>query len=340
MGLNTQKFNTWIRQHKLFALASPIVILLLIYFVTTSLNGMKVSFNDGQIENGYNNSLPNQSNELEIKDPNSYFKESIKDSLERSRSKGSIKNIMGREEEKDSLERILEDLDSFSIDDNTISSNLYDNNKLSAENSKPTSTYSSKPKQLSESEKRLEYRKMLQQAKEERKARSQDYSAPIKNNAGLNELISKVNIRATIYRDQFIIPGNRVTLILREDFHFNEKMFPKNTFVYATANIKQSRVLLDIKNIDGFQIPLEVRDEEDDRLGIHNEKAGELLMEFYSEVQEGSVQDISKELSDNVDIPMTNNAIRAFGKFFGQKKKKNRDEILLMNGHKVYLVSK
>lgn len=181
---------------------------------------------------------------------------------------------------------------------------------------------------------------MLQQAKEERKARSQDYSAPRIIKPDINEPISNINVKASVYRDQFILPGNRVTLILREDLHYKDRKIPKNTFVFATANIKQSRVLLDVKNIGEFQIDLKAKDEEDGRLGIYNERAGELLMEFYGEMEQGILQDFSKELSNNLDTPMTNNAIRAFGNFFGQKKRKNRDEILLMNGHKVYLVLK
>lgn len=339
MAFNIQKFNTWIRKHKFFALASPIVLLLLVYFITNSLNGM-ASFNEAATKNGYNNTLPNQSNELEIKDPNSYFKESIKDSLEALQTNGAVKNIVGREKEKDSLERILEDLDNFSIDENAISNNLNPESELLSENSKPTNSYTTKSQELSEYEKRLEYRKMLQRAKEERKAKSQDYSAPRIIKPDTNESAPNVNVKASVYRDQFILPGNRVTLILREDLNYKSKTFPKNTFVYATANIKQSRVLLDVNNIGEFPIGLSAKDEEDGRLGIYNERAGELLIEFYGEVERGVVQDISKEFSDNIDSPMTNNAIRAFGNFFGEKKRKNRDEILLMNGHKVYLVLK
>lgn len=337
MALSIQKFNTWIRQHKLFAIASPIVALLLVYFITNSLNGM-TSFSDKPIKNGYNNTLPNQSNELEIKDPNSYFKESIKDSLERHRAKGSVRNIMGRD--KDSLERILEDLDNFSINEKTVANNLNSESELLSENLNPINSYPTKSQELSESEKRLEYRKMLQQAKEERKARSQDYSAPKTIKPDIEEPAPNLNVKASVYRDQFIIPGNRVTLILREDFYYEDIKFPKNTFVFATANIKQSRVLLDVKNIGEVQIALKAKDEEDGSFGIYNERAGELLMEFYGEVESGIVRDISNELSDNLDTPMTTNAIRAFGNFFGQKKRKNRDEILLMNGHKVYLVLK
>jgi hypothetical protein len=54
-------------------------------------------------------------------------------------------------------------------------------------------------------------------------------------------------------------------------------------------------------------------------------------------VEEGALGDISRDLSNGMDLPMTENAIRSFGKFFSNKKRKDRDEILLINGYKVFL---
>jgi hypothetical protein len=95
--------------------------------------------------------------------------------------------------------------------------------------------------------------------------------------------------------------------------------------------------MMDIHNIGDFPVSLKVYDEEDGGLGIHNERAGELLREFYADMEEGAVQEVSRELSDGMDLPMTKNAIRVFGKFFGERKRKDRDEIVLINGYKVYL---
>jgi len=338
MASSIQKFNAWVRQHKLFALATPVVLLLLIQFVTTSLKGMETSLDDSQIKSGYNNNLPNQANKLEVKDPNAYYKETVKDSFDRLQTSGSIKNIVTDGTEKDSLARILEDLDNFSIEENEI--NKYSNTTPSPNKTIPANNYDKSKEGLTPSEKRLKYREMLQKARQDRQARSQDYSAPSyvdTNNKGIN---SNIKVSASIYRDQFILPGNRVTLILREELKYKDIVFPKNTFVYAIANIQQSRILLEVHNIDDVQVRLKIRDVEDNRLGIYNETAGELLMEFYDNVQEETLSDVSNEFSNNVDIPMTNNAIRAFGNFFSSKKRKNRDEIPLINGHKVYLVNK
>lgn len=334
MAWNAQKLNDWIRGHKLFALALPIAILLLVYFLTAGLDSIRDSFPRERTGDGYNNSLPGQSNELEIKDPNTYYKETIKDSLERLGRKNDIGTIVGGKKENDSLERILKDLEMFSLGKNN---DISDTEMPTLENHMVPNAKVPRSSELSETEKRIEYRTMLQRARQESKAGSQDFSAPNRDISQNSPFLASVRAKATVYRDQFIVPGSRVTLILREDLRIAEHIFPKNTFVYATVNIQGSRLLLDIANIGNYPISLRAYDQEDGRLGIYNERAGELLSEFYSDVQEGAVEDISRELSDGMDLPMTENAIRAFGKFFSNKKRKDRDEILLINGYKVFL---
>jgi len=334
MALNTHKLNDWIRNHKGFALALPIAILLLIYFLSTSFNGLKGDIQDEGTTDGYNDSLPDRSSGMEIKDPNTYYKESIKDSLDSSRKKDGPANLVDRKKENDSLEKILKDLENFS---------LVDGNSLSKsetgplENTIPNSIDVSVTNGPSETEKRIEYRKMLQRAKEERKSGSQDFSAPNESVSQHSALLANIGAKATVYRDQFVVPGSRVTLILREELRVADRIFPKNTFVYATVNIQGSRLLMDISNIGNFPIALKAYDQVDGGLGIYNERAGKLLTEFYADVEEGAVGDISRELSNGIDLPMTENAIRAFGKFFSNKKRKDRDEILLINGYKVFL---
>lgn len=334
MALNTHKLNDWIRNHKGFALALPIAILLLVYFLSTSFNGLKGTFRDEGTTDGYNDSLPDRSNGLEIKDPNTYYKESIKDSLDRSRKKDGPANLVDREKENDSLEKILKDLENFSlVDGNAVSK--AETGPL--ENTIPNSTDVPVTNGPSETEKRIEYRKMLQRAREERRSGSQDFSAPNESVPQHSALLADIRAKATVYRDQFVVPGSRVTLILREELKVADRIFPKNTFVYATVNIQGSRLLMDISNIGNFPIALKAYDQEDGGLGIYNERAGKLLTEFYADVEEGAAGDISRELSNGIDLPMTENAIRAFGKFFSNKKRKDRDEILLINGYKVFL---
>lgn len=334
MALNTHKLNDWIRNHKGFALALPVAILLLIYFLSTSFNGLKGTFQEEGTTDGYNDSLPDRSSGLEIKDPNTYYKESIKDSLDRSRKKDGPANLVDREKENDSLEKILKDLENFSLVNGNALSKA---EKGPLERPIPNNTDVSGTNGLSETEKRIEYRKMLQRAREERRSGSQDFSAPNESVSQHSALLADIRAKATVYRDQFVVPGSRVTLILREELRVADRIFPKNTFVYATVNIQGSRLLMDISNIGNFPIALKAYDQEDGGLGIYNVRAGKLLTEFYSDVEEGAIGDISRELSNGMDLPMTENAIRAFGKFFSNKKRKDRDEILLINGYKIFL---
>ncbi|GMN12137.1 hypothetical protein MTsPCn9_34260 [Croceitalea sp. MTPC9] len=173
----------------------------------------------------------------------------------------------------------------------------------------------------------LDYYELLKQSKEE--MTSGNTRAEITSNGALEPF------RASIYRDQFILPGDRVKLLLNEDVELNGKLFKRNTTVYATANINKSRVLLNVDNINHVPLSLEIRDIDDGGVGLYNKRAGELWREFQSEVQEDGVQDIGQEISQEVTVPIVGTAIRAFGNFFRKRRYKERDKILLVNDHQV-----
>lgn len=329
MKIDRETFNTWIRQHKLFALSAPVVVLLTIYFLVNSLGSFGQDTKPLAKDDGYNNHLPGQENELEVQDPNELYKKSQQDSLERSRSTGTLKNIVNARRKNDSLKLVLEELNAFSFDDSLSTS--------STEIITPSEQESITSK--TELLKKLEYRKMILEARDERLSRSQDYSAPYVESSN-KSVISSIIIDAAIYRDQFILPGNRVTLILREDVNFNGKLFPKNTFVYAQSNLQGSRVLLEVSNIDNASILLKAIDQEDGMVGLHNERAGELLNEFNAEVQEQGINELSEAVGEFSETSMTRNLVRSFGNFFKKKKYRQQDKILLVNGDRVFLVPK
>ncbi len=333
MTLNRQKFDRWIKRHRYFAMALPIVLLLSIFFVVTSLESMEAK--DPTIgESGYNNTLPDQNNEMDVKQPNTLYKQSLKDSLEQLREKGSIRNIVDSKKEKDSLEKILLELENFSMDDPLIESGL--------QGGIGTNGTDLPPKAIdwqTEAQKQLEYRNILLKARDERLARSQDYSAPYSSITS-EGASPPVNMRASVYRNQFVLPGDRVTLILRESASYNGHSFPKNTFVYATANIKGSRILLEVSNIDRIPMALTAKDQQDGNIGLHSQRAGELWSEFSLDVQDDALGAASEELADVSQVPMVNTITSSFGSFFKKKRYRENDKVLLMNGHNLYLVSK
>lgn len=332
MAINRERFDKWIKRHKLFAMAAPIIVLLLIFFLVTSLKSMSTRENERLPSSGYNNSLPNQQNEIEIKEPNEYYKQSLQDSLEQLREYVRIQNIHDSKSENDSLESILEELNNFSLDPSETDD--IQELKAASEPDKAQPEYISKKTVAQE---KLEYRKLLMEARDERLSRSQDYSAPYVESSNKNAT-SSISIDAAIYRDQFILPGNRVKLILKEDSSYNGNRFPKNTFVYATSNIQGSRIVLKVSNINNVKISLTALDQEDGMIGLHNERAGELMQEFKANVEQEGVNELSETVWESTELPLARNLIRSFGNFFQKKKYKQQDKILMVNGDRVFLV--
>ncbi|MDB4291782.1 conjugative transposon protein TraM [Maribacter sp.] len=329
-----EKFNSWIKRHTLFAVSAPIILLLLVYFVSNNISAMKGE-QENSIRNGkYNNTLPNQKKELKVQQPNDIYKKSQQDSLAALNEKGLFKSMLDTKKENDSLERILEELNNFSLDE------AHTNDKRTE---KPNNTIKTDvPQYVSKTtaaQEKLEYRKLLMEARDERLSRSQDYSAPYSKETSKPSAIA-LKFDASIYRDQFILPGDRVTLILKEEVYFGGKHFPKNTFVYATSNIQGSRLLLEVTNINNERMSLAAIDQEDGMLGLHNNRAGELLQEFKADVQQQGVNELSEVTGEATDLPLARNLLRSFGNFFTKKKYKQRDKILLVNGDRVFLVQK
>jgi hypothetical protein len=233
-------------------------------------------------------------------------------------------------EQSDSLELVLEELNAFSFNDD-----------LSPLKTEVSSISDATPNTDAKSvfQKKLEYRKLLMEARNERRLNSQDYTAPYSE--PMQEPSSNlVSFHATIYRDQFILPGNRVTLILTNDVQHNGKLFTKNTFVYAISNIQGSRVLLEVANIDKTPFLLTAIDQEDGMMGLHNERAGQLLNEFKADATQQGSNELSEAVGNSIETPIARNMIQSFGTFFQRKKYKQRDKILLVNGDRVLLTSK
>ena len=334
MNHNMEKFNLWLKRHKLFAFTAPIIVFLAVFFVMSSISSIHRELPAQVTTDGYNNSLPNHDQQLNISGPNDIYNKSQLDSLNLLRPPGQLKSMERKKTENDSLERILEELQNFSFGEREPK---HQQNGTSAFPSVPSLKKDSS--KVSEAQKKLAYRNMLLQAREQRLARNQDYSAPYIESSSTINTPSPL-FRAAIYRDQFILPGNRVTLILREDIQVNGRRFPKNTFVYATANIQGSRILLEVSNIANIPMDLTAIDQEDGMVGLHNERAGQLLEEFKADIQYQGIDELSNTVGEATDLPLAQNLIRSFGSFFQKKKYRQRDKILLINGDRVFLTPK
>lgn len=333
MIFNLETFNSWIKRHKLFALSAPIVVLLMIYFLAHSIGSFGKEDPSATIENAYNNKLPNQDNELKIQKPNDLYRKSQEDSLASLRGNIQINSIVAAKKQRDSLELILEELNNFSLDESNVGEI---NNSISP----PPTVNSIFVKKKSEAQEQLEYIQLLREARDERLSRSQDYTAPYLREDNGSKNNKDLSYYATVYQDQFILPGNRVILILEEDVYYSGNHFPKNTFIYATSNIQGSRVLLEVTNINNVQLTLIAVDQQDGMIGLHNERAGELLQEFKTEIQDQGINELSEVVGETTELPLAKNLVRTFGNFFKKKKYKERDKILLVNGDRVFLKTK
>ncbi|MEE9361369.1 MAG: conjugative transposon protein TraM [Cellulophaga sp.] len=137
-----------------------------------------------------------------------------------------------------------------------------------------------------------------------------------------------IETRVAIFRDQFIMPGELVHLVLTKSFTYNQKTYAKGTPVYAYININKSRVLFDISNIAHNPLNIEVRDIRDGRLGMYSSRAGELWKKYEAQGLNNTTESVAEEVTSNKII---SNSIDAISKFFQKKRLRQNEKILLLN---------
>lgn len=185
------------------------------------------------------------------------------------------------------------------------------------------------PPELSAAEKRLEYLKRLRKERE-----AYDKRTLSNNNNPTKELLQ---VKAIIYGDQYVMPNDRLELMLSEKITYNGKTFKKGTPVFAYISINESRVMLDIRNIVGEPMEIRSYDSYDYREGIYSTRAGELWRAYKDQQTDNANNETSDRIGNSTKSKLVSGAIKDLGDFFrGMKLKKNR-KILLLNDHKVTL---
>lgn len=187
----------------------------------------------------------------------------------------------------------------------------------------------------------LEYRQMLIQAKQLKKNQSQDYSATEEVvNTVSNSLPSSLEFKVEIYKDQFILPGDRVTMLLTEPISYKGNSFEKNTFIYGVANISSNRIMINVTNINHIPVNLVAKDITDGNIGLYSKRAGELWSEFRKEADSGVTDEVSNEITRQTKIPLVGTTIKAFSNFFKKKRYRQHDKIPLFDDSKIILTNK
>lgn len=147
-------------------------------------------------------------------------------------------------------------------------------------------------------------------------------------------------VRAVFYKDQSVLPGDRVRFLLAEDMVHQGKLFRRNTVVYAIVGIEGSRVHLDIENINGSPVSLMAMDIDDRLPGIYSEQAGNLWREFQNNNDNVAGDAVSEGVGDVVNNTAVNRLVRSVGQFFKGKRKNQADKILLVNTQEFLLTDK
>ncbi len=194
----------------------------------------------------------------------------------------------------------------------------------------------------------MEYRQMLLDARELQNQRSQDFSAggTVTDDRGQNSTsddkngAAGVEIKASIYKHQLIVPGERVTMILPEELTYMGSTFPKNTLLFGMATIKENRVILEVANINHVRVGLQAYDVDDGMRGLYNEQAGALWKKYEGEIEAeiggDVIEDAARAVPGGIGR-MVSPLTRAFGSFFRKKNISNREKILLVDDDQVIL---
>lgn len=203
----------------------------------------------------------------------------------------------------------------------------------------------SQPKAKTAAEEEEAYRQSLLQGREEMLRQHQQSTQRYQTQSelagtGNNTTKELVEFRASIYEDQRILPGDRVKLVLQKDLVYNQKLFPKGTFIYAFADVNQSRVLLDIDNIAHIPLKLVAKDITDGRVGIYSTDAGKLWLKYKDQAQANANDQLASDIARGSSSTLLGTAIRGLASFFKSSQIRERDRILLVNNHEVILTNK
>ena len=209
-----------------------------------------------------------------------------------------------------------------------------------------TNNYIPSPNASSAKEKKLDpeetYRQELLQAKEEMlrhyEASQKRYQKEAKQQTKtMNKEI--VTLRVSVYQNQYVLPGNRVKLVLNHDFAYNNQLFSKGTFIYGFVEMAPYRVFIAVNNIAHVPITLVAKDITDGNMGLYSTRAGELWAEYKDEFSNEVGDDVADVAKDVSNSSLVGSALKGLGNFFKKKKIRQRDKILLQNNDEIILTT-
>jgi hypothetical protein len=328
-------FKDWVVKHKTLSIAVPIVFVLSSFFVIENIKDYQSISLEADESNGFNTNLPspNTKKSTQLEDEALWKQSSTNEDYRNSNFENS-RELLEKSQKEDSIKKVLKELEDISFD-------LVQNQLLLSEESLTQEKMGSKSNrgqggQMNETlEARINYKELLREGKEKMLETSNANPPSIlaEKGTGISNL---VQAKVKVYRDQFVLPDDRVQLIVAEEFKYDGKIIPKNTFFYALASVQGNRVLLDADNINHIPIKATLKDLRDGMEGIYSERAGDLWGEYMAESQNRAVTELTNELSTGLGGSV-NSLIMGLGSFLKRKKLRERDKILLINNHELLM---
>lgn len=328
-------FKDWVVEHKTLSVALPIVLVLSGFFVIENIKDYQSISLDSKESEGFNSSLPssNIENSTKLEDEALWKRSNTKDESQSYKVNRSPE-LLEKVQKEDSLKKVLKELEDISFDLEQNQATKPEENPALKKITRESDN--GKGGKMDETlEARLSYRELLREGKE-KMLETTDPNPPSLLSEKSTPKSNLVQAKVKVYRDQFILPDDRVQLIVSEDFKYDGKIIPKNTFFYALASVQGNRVLLKVDNIRHIPINAKLKDFRDGMEGIYSERAGGLWGEYMAETQNRAVTEITNQFTNELGGNL-NSLVSGLGSFLKRKKLRERDKILLINDHELLM---
>jgi hypothetical protein len=328
-------FKDWVVKHKTLSTALPIVLVLSSFFVIENIKDYQSMSLDSKESKGFNSTLPspNTKKSTQLEDEALWKQSSTEEGNQHSIPESSPE-LLEKAQKEDSIKKVLKELEDISFDleqNQTVISET----SLTQEKKGMESNKGQGGKMNETLEARINYRELLREGKE-KMLETNNPNPPSLLSEKSTPKSNLVQAKVKVYRDQFVLPDDRVQLIVSEDFKYDGKIIPKNTFFYALASVQGNRVLLDTDNINHIPIKATLKDFRDGMEGIYSERAGGLWGEYMAESQNRAVTELTNELTTELGGNVSS-LVSGLGSFLKRKKLRERDKILLINDHELLM---
>ena len=268
-----------------------IVIAIVVYLLFEFGSGTEIVIEDEG--SNYNNALPYQEKEIAEVSPSDSYDAVYKDSLAKAHNNGSYLKL----KKQDSINQILKELDEMSFKNTepvVDRSNIGGGSAIKQFAGADKDPYLEAQKEERARERRefnrqkkiAEQKEIKDNLERQRKniqsngndffanSSSNSKSATYDNNRGvMDKGPTDERILASMKNDQVVKQGERVVLVLENEYVINGVVYPRNTKVYGIVSFGKNRVKLAIEKINHDVVNMYIEDAQDGLEGVYVEGA-------------------------------------------------------------------